>query len=120
MVDFVTMAISAGLNFGINCTICVNDDDEKDQITSHFGKCNFVYKKEKDMVLTKDVYYVRGYNFFTDSKLENKVKHKKIYISPTNYNLEYIKKSSSKLATTNQFIFIGKDFRINKGESDNE
>ena len=120
ILGFVSLVLSSGTNMGINCSISIRDDLEKEQIISHFKRFSFIYKSETSSIKSKDVFYIKDFNFFTDTNIGyDDITHKKIYISPRKYTLDFIKSSDSKLATTNVFVEIGKNYII-KEPNNNE
>lgn len=115
IIKFVSIMFSSGSNLGINCSIVVKDQIERDQITSHFGRSLFIDISDKTSLLIKDAYYVRDFKFFEEAKIDKDVIHKKIYISPRQYVIDFIENSNTSLANSNVFILMGKDYK--KGEN---
>lgn len=114
IIGFVSLMCSSGMNLGINCSICVRDEIESNQIISHFGRSMIIDISDKASLLTKDVYYVRDFKFFEEADINKNITHKKIYISPRQYVVDFIEESDTELARSNVFILMGKDYR--KGE----
>lgn len=117
---FIQMMITTGHTIGVSCSICIKDDLEKREITSRFGNVNTISKSDKVSICNKDAFYVRDYSFFTELGIAEKLKLKKIYMPPTTYNSEYFENTKNGLTTRNQLVFIGNDYRIPKGELNNE
>lgn len=115
--NFVSLAISSRTDVGINAIIAVNDSIEEEEIYKHFNRPVFLNKSDK-LILSREVFYINDYRFF-DRYNKNKIVHKKIYITPLQYSLDYIDKDETRFATQNQFILFGKDFRNLKGDNTN-
>ena len=111
IVSFVNMVLVAKSNFGINPSIAVRDDIEKEEIRKHFNFSIFTDKKDIISIKTKDPFYIKDYRFFTDNGINaDDIINRKIYTSPTKYNMNYIANPKSKFSTYNEFILMGKDY----------
>lgn len=112
---FVSMATANGINLGINTAIAIRDDLEEKELDKHFSIANFLNKdSDKSLIMKREVFYINDYLFF--NKNREKILHKKIYITPMQYNLDFLEQDKSKFVTQNQFIFFGEDFKL-KGEN---
>lgn len=115
--NFVSLAIASGTDVGISTVVAVNDSIEEEEIHKHFTRPVFLNKSDK-LILSREAFYINDYRFF-DRYNKNKIVHKKIYITPLQYSLDYIDKDETRFATQNQFILFGKDFRNLKGDNTN-
>jgi len=116
---FMNLMIDAGYNYGINGYIAVKDELERSEIISHFGRANIIEKSDKHGILSKDPFYVRDYRFFIETNIVDEIKQKKIYIPPKTYSLNYFEYVENRLTRNNVFVLTGKDYRLNKGENNN-
>lgn len=107
---FVELMFHNSSTFGINPSIYVIDELEEYEVGRFFEIYNIINTKDKKILRSKDVYYVKDYRFFTTNHIENTIVQKKIYISPRKYNMIYIQNHSNRLTTYNDFISIGKDY----------
>ena len=118
IIRFIKLIIQSKSNYGINLSIAVNDDLEKDEIRSHFGGFNsFVEKSESRIIRAKDPLYVKDYKFFIDNGIDE-ISNKKIYTSPRKYNMDYFINNDIPLTRNNSFMLMGKDY--SKGETKHE
>ena len=86
---FVSMATENGINLGINTAIAIRDDLEEKELDKHFSIANFLNKdSDKSLIMKREVFYINDYLFFIKNR--EKILHKKIYITPMQYNLEII------------------------------
>lgn len=108
---FVKYSLISEANLGINVSITCRDDIETKQIETHFERPRILSRKEVGIILSKDIYYVRDYKFFTDLKLEDSIIHKKIYMNSGIYNINYFENETNNLTSRNAFILVGKDYR---------
>ena len=113
--NFVMMAINSGMNLGISTTIAINDSLEDKELEKHFGNVSIIDKSDKSTIISREAFYINDYKFF-DRYGKSKILHKKIYITPMQYNIDYLEKDESKFVTQNQFILFGEDF---KGDNNN-
>ena len=108
--NFVNMVISSRANYGINLTISVRDDIEKNEIKSHFNGFNqFIDRSDIASIRNRNPYYVKDYSIFTDNGLID-LSDKKIYTSPRKYNMNYFINTDIMLTRNNSFMLMGKDY----------
>ncbi len=107
---FVELMFHNSSTFGINPSIYVTDELEEYEVGRFFEIYNIINTKDKKILKSKDVYYVKDYRFFTTNHIENTIVQKKIYISPRKYNMTYIQNHNNRLTNYNDFISIGKDY----------
>lgn len=108
--SFAKLAVDSGQNFGTSVFFGVKNDIQKKSLVDHFGNIRAVSKTEPGDVISKDIYYIKDYRFFTDVKLQDKVSRKKIYFSPRRYNLDYFENVINSLTSRNVFATFGKDY----------
>lgn len=107
---FAKLAADSGQNFGTTVFFGVKNDIQRKSLIDHFGNIRAVSKTEPGDVISKDIYYIKDYRFFTDVKLQDKVSKKKIYFSPRRYNLDYFENVINSLTSRNVFATFGKDY----------
>lgn len=114
---FVSMALANGTSLGINVAIAIRDGLEEQELDKHFNTSSLLNKdSDRSFIMQREAFYVNDYLFF--GKNREKTLHKKIYIAPMQYTLDFLEKDESKFVTQNQFILFGEDFRL-KGENKN-
>lgn len=118
IMSFVTMAINSEANFGLNITLVCADELEKKELSSHFNKPKIITYEDRDIILTKDIYYVKDFKFFTQNKLEKKIRRRKIYMKPYQYNIDYFENITNPLTSRNVFMLMGKDNREKNNDSE--
>lgn len=115
--QFISIGMSNSTNLGINISIATSDELENNELYKHFDRISIVDKSlDKQFILRKDALYVNDYKFFDGYR--DKVLHKRIYISPLQYNIDFLEEDESKFVTQNQFILFGIDLRL-KGDNNN-
>jgi len=115
--NFVNMAIVNGTNLGINTAIAIKDNLEEQELDKHFNASSILSKdSDRPLIMSREVFYVNDYLFF--GKNREKIIHKKIYISPMQYTIDFLEKDESRFVTQNQFILFGEDFKL-KGDNNN-
>lgn len=116
---FVKMVGESGMNLGVSPYITFSDELEKEEFSKKYKGFSYV-KKTKSNVSDKDPYYIKDYSFFTDIGFES-VKHKKIYMLPLQYSIDYFENVSNNLTSRNVYTLIGTDYRVqNQGGNNND
>lgn len=108
--NFAKLAADSGQNFGTTVFFGVKNDIQKKSIADHFGNIRTVSKLDPGDIISKDIYYVKDYKFFTEIKLQDKISKKKIYFSPRRYNLDYFENIVNSLTSRNVFATFGKNY----------
>lgn len=118
--DFIQLIMKCGMNvIGSTPIITVSNELEQSAI-SKFCNCkasDIVYT-DTQTLLSKDVFYVKDYMFFTKYNLCDKLIGKTIYIQPLQYSLNYFESELGKFLTlNNKIILFGTDHRKTKEKS---
>lgn len=108
---FLEIITSSASNQGIDARIAINDSLEEASINSRYRGFKFVNKMDIEEILKKEVFYIKDYTIFCNGNLENTLVHKKIYIRPYQYSIDYFASSPKALAHQNDFTIFGTDFR---------
>lgn len=117
---FAKYVVTSSSNLGVNAFFAVDDDLERSSLVEHFGSMTKTIEKSiPKNLLSRDVYYIKDYRFFTDRNLQDKIAGKKIYMSPRQYNKDYFEDVTNSLTSRNVFILFGKDY-ANQGGPKNE
>lgn len=114
--DFIQLIMKCGMNV-IGSTPIITVSNEIEQLAiSKFCNCkvsDIVYA-DTQILLSKDVFYVKDYMFFTKYNLCDKLAGKTIYIQPLQYSLNYFESEPGKFLTlNNKIILFGTDHRKN-------
>lgn len=107
---FIHLINSSGRPFGISSYVAVSDELEANTITSQCSNLCIIPKR-KSSLIDKDPFYVKDYKFFIDCNMED-LSHRKIYILPYQYSLDYLKDTANRLTIENIFVFTGDDYRL--------
>lgn len=115
---FISMMFDKANIIGVNPVIYVNDDLEAEEIIRFFDINKLIETKDKAILGSREIYYVKDYKFFTDNELIDIVQ-KKIYISPRTYNALYIRDNTNNLTLYNEIVPMGTNYSRKEEENKN-